>query len=61
MAMDEYGTMIMASRGITLPDLRDVPLARITEHAEAKRVVETVMAGTAGPSLVVVSSFSSAL
>jgi hypothetical protein len=47
MAMEEHGTMIMASRANALSDLRDVPLGLINDCAEAKTVVETVMAGTA--------------
>jgi hypothetical protein len=61
MAMEPYGTTIMASRRNPLWDLREVPLAQLGDRAEAKQVVESIMTGPGGPSLVVVSSFSSAV
>ncbi|HEY1623082.1 MAG TPA: hypothetical protein VGG16_04725 [Streptosporangiaceae bacterium] len=59
--MEEYSEMIMASRENALWDLRDVPLARINEYAEAKQLVDVVMASAGGESLIVVAGFNSAI
>jgi hypothetical protein len=61
MAMGEYRQMIMARQVSALWDLRDLPLARLKEQAEAKQLVKVVMEGKDGSSLVVVSSFNSAI
>jgi hypothetical protein len=61
MAMEEYGTAIMASQRNPLWDLRDVPLGLLSESAEARQVVDNVMTRTAIPSCVIVSSFSSSV
>jgi hypothetical protein len=59
MAMEENGTMIMASRANALFDLRDVPLGSINDCAEAKTVVQTVMVRTARRDIAVAAFNSS--
>jgi hypothetical protein len=61
MAMEEYGTMIMASRANALWDLRDVPLGQLNECAEAKQVVDAVMENAGRHAVVVVAGFNSAI
>jgi hypothetical protein len=61
MAMGEYREMIMASRANAVWDLRNLPLARLKDQAEAKQLVKDVMKSKDGSSLVVVSSFNSAI
>jgi hypothetical protein len=61
MAMEEYRETIMASQANVVVDLRNLPLARLKEHAGAKQLVKAVMDSKGGPSLVVVSSFNSAI
>jgi hypothetical protein len=61
MAMEEDGTMRVASRMNTAWDLRDVPLERLNDCAEAKQLVNTVIEAEDGASLVVAAGFNSAI
>jgi hypothetical protein len=63
MAVKESSTPILADPADVagVADVRNVPLARLSGDADAADLVHMVMASAAGPSLVVVAGFNSAV
>lgn len=61
MALEDMPDLVGQPETVSIADVREVPLKQLSGDADARRLVERVMASTGEPSLVVVASFNSAI
>jgi hypothetical protein len=63
MAMEKSNSTRMIDRTdvASVADVRDVPLEQLSGDADARKLVDWVMASADGPGMVVVSNFNSSI